>query len=398
MTKILDRTAQLQGQPGLHALIAGVSLYAHLPGGGGAPGELGNLLLAQLDGTARTAHVMVEWLLEADQQGRLPLPLATVRLLLSPSADEAALNGVVESCTWENFATELNAWRADAAKHPKSMTFFYFAGHGLERWKGDSVMLMADFAKPGPGGVFDRAIDTKHIIEGMAPPTDPARTIARNQLYFVDACRTSVSALKKYKTEEARRPWAAEANGKDDRSYPIFYASVPGDTAKLLKGQTTLFSEALLNCLNRLGATGPAPGNPKWHVTTRTLGDALEIAVAQVNEKYKKLGASQNFMPDGQNKSFTIVNLNAPPEVDVEVTVDPEDAIPAIGIDIRDKQLRQVRFIQPDQAAHPYRGHLPAGIYKFAAAPIDPAAAFQVVESLESVTLPSFPWVAKVTP
>src|SRR5437588_42841 len=37
MTLIFDRRNELQGGPGLHALIAGVSSYPHLPGGTGTP-------------------------------------------------------------------------------------------------------------------------------------------------------------------------------------------------------------------------------------------------------------------------------------------------------------------------------------------------------------------------
>lgn len=37
MTLIFDKRNELQGQPGLHALIAGVSSYPHLLGGTGIP-------------------------------------------------------------------------------------------------------------------------------------------------------------------------------------------------------------------------------------------------------------------------------------------------------------------------------------------------------------------------
>ena len=85
MSLVLDERPQLQGQPGLHVFIAGVSRYIHLPGGGS------NLTtksfgMQQLSSTALTACRLYQWLLSHKNQ--LPLPLATIRLLLSRSQDE----------------------------------------------------------------------------------------------------------------------------------------------------------------------------------------------------------------------------------------------------------------------------------------------------------------------
>src|SRR4051794_1449431 len=85
MTLLFDQRDQLQGRPGLHALIAGASFYRHLPGGGGAPAEK-TYGLKQLSSTALTAYRVYQWILQRKDQ--LPVPLATVRLLLSPSQAE----------------------------------------------------------------------------------------------------------------------------------------------------------------------------------------------------------------------------------------------------------------------------------------------------------------------
>src|SRR2546422_10325560 len=100
MTLIFDNRANLQGKPGLHALIAGVSAYPHLPAGTGTPAP-DSFGMQQLSSTALSAYKMYRWL--EGWQNRLRIPLATCRLLLSPSQDEATveprLSGLAEACT-----------------------------------------------------------------------------------------------------------------------------------------------------------------------------------------------------------------------------------------------------------------------------------------------------------
>jgi hypothetical protein len=68
--------------PGVHALIVGVSSYRHLPGGGGVQAAE-TYGLTQLSAAASTATAVYEWL--ATQSANLRVPLASCRLLLSPS-------------------------------------------------------------------------------------------------------------------------------------------------------------------------------------------------------------------------------------------------------------------------------------------------------------------------
>lgn len=74
MTLIIDERAHLQGQPGFHAFIAGVSSYPHLPGGIGTPAP-DSFGMQQLSSAALTAYKMYCWLVE--RQRKLPVPLAT---------------------------------------------------------------------------------------------------------------------------------------------------------------------------------------------------------------------------------------------------------------------------------------------------------------------------------
>ena len=128
MTLIFDNRANLQGQPSLHVLIAGVSAYQNLPKQT-EPLKPENFGLRQLSSTALTAYQVYRWVL--DHQQNVPVPLATCRLLLSPSLDEVAaepaLNELADPCTLNNFLVEAAGWRNDAGLNEGNITFFYFA-------------------------------------------------------------------------------------------------------------------------------------------------------------------------------------------------------------------------------------------------------------------------------
>lgn len=166
MALVFDNRHNLQGKPGLHALIAGVSRYRHLPGGGGPPAKE-DWKLPQLTATALTAYKIYRWLI--DRRDRLPKRLATVRLLLSPSDAEAqkiaegmaeirqapadagaALQGVASQCTLDNFT---NPGRQSVLLLSKVLRPGYTAVQGrlrearLRNFRGD--VLLGDYKEEG---------------------------------------------------------------------------------------------------------------------------------------------------------------------------------------------------------------------------------------------------------
>ena len=103
MTLVVNRRPQLQGQPCLHAFIVGVSAYRFLPRRDNQDtyDPQVTMGLRQLSSTALSAYHVFCWLQE--HQNTLPVPLATVRLLLSPSNEEKVarpeLNDLARSTT-----------------------------------------------------------------------------------------------------------------------------------------------------------------------------------------------------------------------------------------------------------------------------------------------------------
>ncbi len=192
-----------QGQsPGVHALVIGVSRYAHFAGGDSAP-RGGNDAwvrdchgLGQLQVSALTAWRVFEWL-NRDYR-HAGLPLVSCHLLLAPQADELrvapGMAGQYALPTLANCELALRAWAAGMktlapAVATKSRGLMFFSGHGVEVDAERQVLLPADYLAgvlPSP----DDAIGTENIRQGLA-------MLAMSQvLLFIDACRNDTESLR----------------------------------------------------------------------------------------------------------------------------------------------------------------------------------------------------------
>ena len=115
MSLLFDKRAEIgANSPGVHALIIGVSQYPFLDGGATPVAEPWGL--GQLTSAAASAHAVFEWLKTA----KMSAPLATCRVLLSPSAaaNEAPLAGLTDPATFDNvFAEQTDELRAQRAEY-----------------------------------------------------------------------------------------------------------------------------------------------------------------------------------------------------------------------------------------------------------------------------------------
>ena len=304
---VFDARAELGDQPGLHALIVGISSYPHLPGGIGAPSPY-SFGMEQLHSAAISAYRTYQWLLKNSQC--FPVPLSTIRLLIVPSVDEIEaepemqdLEQVEQSCTLAKFLAAATRWRTDSSTHKDNMTLFYFVGHGAERQrKGDSVLFMEDFAD-GIGGTLRNAVDIENLFNGMAP-SPSNNDIARIQLYFIDACRALPSEFQKFEWMNTTPVFNVELGERDDRHAPIFFASVPGDYAYGLKGKQTLFNKALMYCLDESAIVHDKQvGSIRRQVTIDSLYKSLESYIDQQN---KEFNAAQDYVVSGLIKNTVI--------------------------------------------------------------------------------------------
>jgi hypothetical protein len=311
--------------PGLHALIVGVSRYLHLPG----PTQQ-TFGFGQLETSARTAFQIYQWLI--GNQDQLPVPLASIRMMLAPSDKELEAlpnlknfvkqNPEVDGCRRSNFDQQAMNWQADAGTHKENHTWLFFSGHGLLQEARGGMCLMEDFAKPGRQPLTN-AITIENIFLGMAP-SKVFPNMALSQLYFWDCCRMTNIELDNYVYEIPGGVFLREKalrSPSDNRKASVFLSTLAGDSAIALPNDETVFGKALLECLNRF-AIVPTNNSQKLpgQVTSHSLIDNLEIIA---KKHAKKWGLDQTVTLEGVANNFTIVFRDKIPDVDLTIEVYP---------------------------------------------------------------------------
>jgi hypothetical protein len=373
---IFDETAQHAGKAMLHAIVIGVADYGFLPAPGSAVVPPGTFGLQKLTAAARSAVDVAVWLQVMKDQ--LMAPVGTIRLCVAPAvADQTApgapvpVPGGAAGATRDEVVAALKAWRGQLK--PDDVSLFYFAGHGVQRDRSDMVLLCADFANPADGPL-SCAVDFTHVWDGLGRNLTSA-TIARTQLYFVDACRERPAAFSKFEEMSVPDVWGVpQLQGKDDRRAPIYYATTAGALAYADPGAQTLFSRTILSCLEREAATLD-DDTGDWQITSRSLNEAL-------GNRFRALaGVATDQECDSEHVvgDFLIRRLTAPPMCALTFQIEPDAAVadPAAvvsssGLHIRDTTADHDTIVPAPLQPHPYQHSLAAGFYKFRATPVPP--------------------------
>jgi caspase domain-containing protein len=256
---IFDRRGEI-AEPGLHAVLIGVSDYEHLSGPDEPAGD-GLQMLQKLQSAALCAFELAQKLIEIDKAGRLYRPLKTLRLLVAPSQLELQNRPEIAqhpACppNRANIQTAMEAWRADVAEDNKALAFFYYGGHGLREME-DSLLLASDFLAPG-SPELDKAFKLSSIRNGMTVSEDlPAMGL--DQFYFIDACREQSDILQTLPIREPPKIFEPSLNNEtDDRRAPLYFASLNGGIALSDAGKLSGFTKALVISLDH------ASGAKRW--------------------------------------------------------------------------------------------------------------------------------------
>ncbi len=386
MTLVIDRRAAFTGQPGLHALIAGVSAYRFLPEKEEdiSPRTLG---LTQLSSTATSAYKVYCWL--KANQDRLDPPLITCRLLLSPSQAELAaapeMRDLAQGVTLHNFQEEAAAWQKDAQGHEKA-TFFYFAGHGAQRGNNDAVLLLEDVVE-NPNAPLENAVAFGNIFNGMAD-SPLYGLMPKTQFYFIDTCRDFLTAFRNFEQDRTGQVFRVQLSAKDERTCaPVFFAAAPGKQAEALKGEQTLFSKALLACLeNDAGDLVEDNAGEHWGVKVLRLTETLTLLINDLNQLH---GTDQQVSTTGMiSENQVLCWLDQTPMVRVTLAIDPPDALQHTHLVVLDDSGQVGPQIPFPVAPHPYNCTWPAGVYSISAAISPPNPRFVDVRGKARPLLP----------
>jgi hypothetical protein len=358
MTLWLDRTgATPLDAPVTHALVVGVSRYTHLPPPGADPSQ-DPLKFGLVGATtpATGAFRFARWLRDGF---RPAAPLASVRLLLSPSdlelqdAELAATAAQVESASTPNVRRALLEWQAACQEQPDGMAVLYLSGHGASQSRTDHSVLLEDFAADRL--VMDYSVDVGKVHRGMAGPSLP-----QTQFFFVDACRIRPDAFSTYRTAGNGLGLPEEWYGEDQRAAPIYFSASPGTAALGEPGGGTLFSQALMHCLQGMAVNDFADSRGRFTITGSSLQIALEQRVASLAEEYRE---RQDVVVGGQVRGSVLHYFQRPPELPVAVHLHPEHARPVAWADLWDGD-RDARILEDRRfEVNPMVWTVPVGMY-----------------------------------
>lgn len=398
---VYNRRLELQGQPGTHALVIGISRYPHLPPAG-QPGDrpadaARTFGLTELPIAARSAVLFRDWL---EKHGpRLAAPLKTLRVLVAPCPEEERtravpdLDRVRSAGTLADVAAAVYAWREDAAAGPGDTTLFYFCGNGFDFRTSDPVLVLADFGS-GRGPRLQGTLPVNHLLRGMAP-TDWSPAVARTQLYFFDAGRRRPEGVDPDDLAAAPQLFDLPRHPPaDDRKLFVCHATSSGGRAWGTSRGTTFFSLAVTRCLAGEAAVA-APDGRAWQVTTGSLAAALPRVLERLSR--------DSGLPDDARQSqqvairtahaddaAVLVRLDQPPTVPVVVRVEPAGAAGRAVLEATAATGAAVRVEPVVGRDGTLRFYLPAGLYFVRVAFRPPAggAAERAVSFIVTVTPP----------
>lgn len=350
-----------------HALIIGISRYAFLPEPGHIVAGVETLNLAQVKCGAISALRFAQWLLQADAQGHLPAPLASLRLLIAPSDEE------IEACpelapyrdnpdtapTWYNIHRAALAWRQACGEGQDRIAYFYFCGHAILRDSGTTTFLAQDFAERGLP-ILHKSFDLNNLIRALAP-SGMFPEIARKQYYFLDCCQAISVTLRTRLKGEPSELLDEALSAPDDRAWPIFTAARPGYDAPAPRAAPTPFCEALIAALRGAAATRSRHVNGMqvvWPVRVNDLLQALGRSLAT------PAGLGTVPAQVGQNVGDPeIVAVPTAPQVTFKLQIEPEHLVDRAEIRLSGRNLPEPLIVPKPGMAYPYEVTVRAGLY-----------------------------------
>ena len=356
-----NREAVGSDNPGLHALLIGISEYPYLSKRKD-PSPNTPFGFWKVTGPAASALALADWLEKADAAGILALPLKTIRLLWLPSDAEIAPGSkLAEKASTavdaESVRTAIEQWRDECNSNPKNVAFFYFSGHGVNASPDDVFLAMGDVGRQGDSATtIRRCICVQSIFKAMAP-SRKQMNMALKQFYFIDACRT----IADIEDPTADTKIGGNSPGRYDtdaeRAAPIYFGATSGEPAFADSADGTRFGKALLRVLENSSAEAQADGGGKIIYPINT--DSLRVAINNA--------MGQELLVRGHAKNATLIVRSTAPETNVSVQVLPDEKASNISVDIFNVDQNclfcSIKPVQPN--AYPFKA--PIGRYRLEA-------------------------------
>jgi len=340
--------------PATHAIVIGVGDYPHLDGG--ADNMSNNSYgMGQLYSPPHSARKFAEWLLTKYDN---PKKIGTVDLIISDSITQHFYNPrdnqtvQIERATFEAVKNAISAWYKRGNSHEENFMILYFCGHGMGSGSITSLVL-EDFGS-NDANELHALWDFSDFHQGME------RCRARQQCFFIDACRVASSTLigSLRSKGDPIIPGSAYFPHSGSRQAPVYYSTFPGSYAYGRLNDISLFSEALLRALDGSGSDDTT-GN--WIVYPNTLLRGINYLLSQLTTN----GGDQSCFADSLADDFIIHQISSTPMVSVTISCEPEEHNAEASLAYSDDQNNEI--LRTEKSPAQWETFLEAGIYNFIA-------------------------------
>jgi hypothetical protein len=258
----------------------------------------------------------------------------------------------VERATMGAISQAVLQWKRCADQHAQNLAIFYFCGHGVIS-ESEQALLAEDYGSV-PENALQHAISFREFKLGMQT------CAARNQCFFIDACRSQSNALSDARSH-AGSPIISPNLSADpiNLNTAVFNGTRLGAPAFGRPNKASVFVEALLKsfkgaaCKNDDGA---------WRVTTDSLQGGVNAFVKRELRKYDENRQVVTCELNADDLSLHV--LREHPSIPVSVACHPEAANGRATMEVRNGQGM---VAQRPSDPEPWEFELPFGEYEFAA-------------------------------
>ena len=353
MALVINKTAD--NTPQTHVLIIGVGHYPYLSGGASTvPQTFGGVnQLTQLTSPCISAKAFCETVLSFDKPNasiRWKQSLGSVELLLSPLPQQIGNMADIpyDAATRVNIENAYREWKQRCNTHSENIAVFYFCGHGLE--KESQFLLAEDFGR-NPDNPWNGAIDmdlTRRAFHACK---------ANTQLFFIDACRQVTASMLTHQLSVSAIDIPSMLTA--DCLYNLtLKGAANNESAFGRRDDISYFTKALINGLTGHAATKV---NDDWVIITGTLASKMTqfIQLLEPGQGFRQRCTSN------LSDSTDVIHFGGPPEVDLFVSCDPDEALAAAELTYENlhTSVKESRAPLKD----PWKVRVAAGVYNLSA-------------------------------